>query len=412
MNIVHVTPYFYPTIHFGGTPEAVFSLVQAQSRLGNHITILTTDAGLDEPQNTDEITFQKNKNSSIRAIGHLDSLQIVYLKNRYPNIARKWKLFTADFSHPETIKQLPEPLHIIHFHEVNISGYRSLAQWASSKNIPHAVSTHGSYKPPIHTPWKKIMHGILDPYWQWNWFQNNAAYFLTSKVEVNQLIANHIPKELIHHIPLGQPYLEKQSTELPFEFAANTGIPTLLYLGRINEQKGIELAYRAFELMWQEQHFARLVLCGPDEGGVSSLQRLNKKPKIPLFYQKGVLKEPGIYTCPPIARSQLQALFNKVDLTLCPSPYESFGLTLVESLQCGTPAVATKQYGCLDFLPHPIPGLACIANPSPKSFKQAIVDMLERSSTAQEPTQPLLPSWEEIAQKMLNIYRHNQSSSR
>ena len=40
MRVLHVIPYFYPGNRFGGVPEAVRSLVNAQASLGYEIYVL------------------------------------------------------------------------------------------------------------------------------------------------------------------------------------------------------------------------------------------------------------------------------------------------------------------------------------------------------------------------------------
>ncbi len=414
MNILHIVPYFHPTTQFGGTPEAVFSLAKAQAMLGHTLTVLTTDASLDETYLSHEIQFEHTASSPIVARAAVNGLQVLYIKNYFPTFAKKFKFFTTPWAHPKVIEVLPQSLDILHFHEVNILGYRVFAQWAENQKIPYVVSTHGSFFPPTHSFWMKRLHRIFDVYCQRGWFPKCAAFFTTSSMEGKTLESASISASIIHSIPFGQPCFEDSSEPLPFAFYANPSLPTLLFLGRIAMQKGIELAFRSFELLWREEPSMRLLFCGPDEGGVSRLRKWAKQNHIPFFCNEGVKNQAGLYICPPMRRKHIHELFKGVDVTICPSPYESFGLSLVESLQCGVPVVATDGYGCLDFLPEFLSGLICISEPTPSKFKQAIQGIIQGNTELWFCHQALLPSWEEIALRVIKVYqqaRDNFSSS-
>jgi len=59
----------------------------------------------------------------------------------------------------------------------------------------------------------------------------------------------------------------------------------------------------------------------------------------------------GFVDIPPHVRyvgyvENLSALYSIVDYTVLPSRYEPFGLTVVESLHCGTSVLVTRQVGC------------------------------------------------------------------
>ena len=44
MRILHVIPYFYPTLSYGGPPIGVYELSRQLVRLGHEVWVFTTDA--------------------------------------------------------------------------------------------------------------------------------------------------------------------------------------------------------------------------------------------------------------------------------------------------------------------------------------------------------------------------------
>lgn len=54
------------------------------------------------------------------------------------------------------------------------------------------------------------------------------------------------------------------------------------------------------------------------------------------------------------SRSDIEKVYPVFDFFISPSPYESFGLGVMESLLMGTPVIVSKEIGCLDFIPPEI----------------------------------------------------------
>lgn len=82
-----------------------------------------------------------------------------------------------------------------------------------------------------------------------------------------------------------------------------------------------------------------------------------------------------IHWFPRLSDQELRRYYSAADLFLCPSPYEPFGLVLVEAFASGTPVVATPNGGPAEIV---TPGLnGYLANPlDPDAFARRIVDVL------------------------------------
>jgi 1,2-diacylglycerol 3-alpha-glucosyltransferase len=52
------------------------------------------------------------------------------------------------------------------------------------------------------------------------------------------------------------------------------------------------------------------------------------------------------------SKEELKDYYNRASLTILPSEYEAFGLTAIESIACGTQAIAPKNSGIADLITH------------------------------------------------------------
>ena len=405
MRIVHVIPYFPPAIRFGGVPEAVYSLVTAQASLGNEITLLTTDAGLERDSHREGLTLEWKASKHLSAVGYFTGGQIFYLTNRYPRLSDRYKVFSASFWNRDIQARLASGVDILHFHEVHISGYRRLARSCQVKGIPTCLSCHGSLHPPVHRGYKYFLHGWFDPVLRRGWFNKVSAYFALCQNEKQQLLQCGAREERIHILPHGQPQFVPPFSKLPFPVSESPDMPTFLYLGRIHPAKGILTAIQAFCELVRGGIPARLICCGPEEGGLRQIRQICERHGISII-QNALLADPGIYCIAPLDRHSLPELFSKVDCTVCPSPYEAFGLVPVESVLCGVPIIVTSAYGCIEHLSWKN-SISVIDPEDVPSMLRAMRDtsIRDKSKNGLPPLGNLLPSWDEIAREIEAIYK-------
>lgn len=107
----------------------------------------------------------------------------------------------------------------------------------------------------------------------------------------------------------------------------------LVYVGRIEPQKGLDQLVKAFPLIRSDRP-VRLQIIGGDESSRSEVDRL----KI-LAGELGIGE--SVEFLGTVKHERLPAYYSAADCSVIPSYYESFGLVALESLACGTPVVAT-----------------------------------------------------------------------
>lgn len=125
------------------------------------------------------------------------------------------------------------------------------------------------------------------------------------------------------------------------EIRKNLGIPTqdpvILYLGRLNLDKGVLDLAEAFALLSQMNTNLNLLLVGPDEGNLSAQIKLA---------QPDHLTESRVHFVD--YTEQPEAYMASADIFCLPSYREGFGTVIIEAAATGLPAVASNIYGIRD----------------------------------------------------------------
>jgi phosphatidyl-myo-inositol alpha-mannosyltransferase len=111
-------------------------------------------------------------------------------------------------------------------------------------------------------------------------------------------------------------------------------VKTILYVGRLEQRKGVKYLIRAFEKLVVDQPTVQLIIAGdgPD------------REKLEEYVQEYNLK--NVHFLGYISDEQKQKLFKEADLFCSPALYgESFGIVLIEAMASGVVTVAGNNPG-------------------------------------------------------------------
>ncbi|GIX46563.1 MAG: glycosyl transferase family 1 [Candidatus Tectimicrobiota bacterium] len=182
--------------------------------------------------------------------------------------------------------------------------------------------------------------------------------------------------------------------------------PLLLFVGRLQPLKGIDVLLRAAHLVCQQQPAAQVLVVG---GGLDAndphevaerqrLQRLAQELRLTVHF------------VPAQPQATLVHYYTAADVFVMPSYYESFGMVVLEAMACGTPVVASDVGGLRSTVVHGETGLRVPAG-DPAAFAQAILALLAAPARRQAMGQAarrraLSYAWSHIAAQTLTLYRH------
>lgn len=134
--------------------------------------------------------------------------------------------------------------------------------------------------------------------------------------------------------------------------------PTFLLVGRDLERKGGRFLIEAFKTVRARHPDARLVIVGPDarptEDGVEFAGFLNKSK--------------------PAELARLQALFREATAMVLPSIFEPFGVSLIEGMAYGLPAIGVDRCAFPEIVQHGKTGLIAKAENAP-SLAEAMLEI-------------------------------------
>jgi D-inositol-3-phosphate glycosyltransferase len=121
--------------------------------------------------------------------------------------------------------------------------------------------------------------------------------------------------------------------------------PVLLFVGRIQPLKGVDVAVRALAEL--DRPDAVLVIVG----GASGVAGEEEVEKVGALVDELGLGE-RVRFVPPQPHHLLSSYYRAADVVLVPSRSESFGLVALEAAACGTPVVASAVGGLVTLVDH------------------------------------------------------------
>jgi D-inositol-3-phosphate glycosyltransferase len=153
----------------------------------------------------------------------------------------------------------------------------------------------------------------------------------------------------------------------------------LLFVGRLERLKGVEVAIRALALLRDRSHDdVRLLVLGEDsrDGDESETERL-----------RAVVAELGLRDrvdfLGSVAHHELAYFYSAADVCVMPSYSESFGLVGLEAQACGTPVVGSDVSGLRSVVRDGVSGYL-IADHDPASYAERIGRLLDDPELAQQ----------------------------
>jgi D-inositol-3-phosphate glycosyltransferase len=177
--------------------------------------------------------------------------------------------------------------------------------------------------------------------------------------------------------------------------------PVLLFVGRIQPLKGVDVALRALAALADTR--ATLVVVGGPSGpsGSAESERLHR-----LVVELG-LRDRVVFL-PPQPHDALADFYRAADVCVVPSRSESFGLVALEAAACGTPVVAAAVGGLRSLVDDGVTGFL-VDGHDPADYAARLSVLLDDRDLAMEMGEAAVArsgrySWSITAARLRRLY--------
>jgi D-inositol-3-phosphate glycosyltransferase len=154
----------------------------------------------------------------------------------------------------------------------------------------------------------------------------------------------------------------------------------LLFVGRLERLKGVDVAIRALALLRDRSHDdVRLLVLGEDSRRSDEESEKSRLKAIAL--SEGV--QDRVDFLGSVAHHELPYFYSAADVCVMPSYSESFGLVGLEAQACGTPVVGSDVTGLRSVVRDEVSGYL-VAGHNPAAYAEKIGRLLENPELAQQ----------------------------
>ena len=321
MKILMITCTFPPR-RFGGITQSSYNLAKGLVERGHEVDVCTTDLG---DNSNSRLMVQHKK--------YIDGINVYYFPNISNFLAFNCRLFLP-IGFISFMKEHIKNYDVVHIHDYRSTLAIITSYYSKKYNKPYILQAHGSMLPFFN---KRLIKMIFDVVYGKKILKNASRIIASTELELEhyaimklknnvEVVPNPIELSSFSNSP------EKGNFRKKYELNDDQ---IILFLNRINKIKGIELLLSSYAELETEMSGIMLVIVGPDDGYLDEMNRLIEKFDI---------ANKILYVGPLYGNEKLEA-YTDADIYLLPSLFESFGNTVIESLMCGTPVIATENCG-------------------------------------------------------------------
>lgn len=356
LQVLYVTPRFLPFT--GGVESHVYEVARRLARRGVEVTVLTTDPDgrLSPRENIEGIDVRRVRAYPAR-------------KDYYWAPALRGAIQHGDW----------DVVHVQSYHTL-VAPLAMCAAWRAK--LPYVVTFHGggnssAFRNAARHFQRALLHPLL---------ARADRLIALAPFEIS-LYGQRLAREKFVVIPNGCELPKPERS--PSRATEGTWIASV---GRLEKYKGHQRAVDALPYVLQTRPDVRLWIAGsgPYEEAL--------REKIAAL---GLQDHVKIAAVPPHERARMARELAQVALVLLFSEYETQPIAVLEALALGRPALVAQTTGLSELVER---GLArgVASNSTPPQIAAAILEQLAHPLI---PDKLTLPTWEDCAENLLDLYR-------
>jgi alpha-maltose-1-phosphate synthase len=208
--------------------------------------------------------------------------------------------------------------------------------------IPHVLTAH-SLEP--LRPWKAEQLGggyAISSWCERTAIESAAAVIAVSAGMRSDIMMTYprVPADRVHVIHNGidaVQYAPDRNREVLDRYGIEPERPSVVFVGRVTRQKGLQVLLRAAELLDPQ---AQLVLCAGQADTPELQETVSALVDHLRATRSGVVWLPGM-----LEKAEVIQILSHATVFACPSLYEPLGIVNLEAMACGTAVVASAVGG-------------------------------------------------------------------
>lgn len=295
---------------------------------------------------------------------------------------------------------------IVHTHNM-FAPTMGIARWICRRNnVPYIITPHGMLEP-WALSYKSSKKKLYYKHFELPALKAASAIHVLNQTEANQLNALGFSQtEVVHNGIHRSEFSTLPNADLFYQsFPETKGKKIILFLGRIDPKKGLDLLAPAFATVHQRFPNTHLVLAGPDS--------INFLPAAQRFFTEAGCLSATTFTG-MLSGPVKYAAFAAASAYVAPSYSEGFSMSILEGMAAGLPCVITQECN------FPEAAIASAANVVPLESKaiaaalQQIIEYPHQASAMGQRAQKLVFSdyiWSRAADKLIHLYEKTEAAS-
>jgi glycosyltransferase involved in cell wall biosynthesis len=355
LRVLQILAYYRPAHRYGGPVVSVHGLSRKLVELGVDVTVFTTN--IDGPGDLDVPLG--------RAVC-LDGVRVFYFPVERP------RGFVRCPRLASTLVREVQKFDLVHIHGLYLYPTLIASRICHRKRVPYVIAPRGMLDP----------HAVAMK----STIKKRLYLWLVEKKNLEQAAALHFTSEAEQKLAAQMGVcrrgfvvsnaLELAEVSVPVEddgYERAERDPVVLFLGRMDRKKGLDLLIPAFAKVVSAEPAVKLVLAGPDNEGYLAV--------IKELVAKHDLENQVSYAGMLVGSEKLNALAS-ARLLVLPSYSESFGMVVLEALASMTPVVISERVNIQQEIEDAGAGLVTACDT--EAISDAVLQLLQDPERAHE----------------------------
>jgi glycosyltransferase involved in cell wall biosynthesis len=311
MRVAQISPFFLP--NSGGVEEYVYQISKSLIKRGIEVDVVTTD-------------ILRGSKKKLKRFEIIEGIRVFRFSPifSFGNFGYFWPSFISFL--------IKEKYDLVHVHVYRHPHTFIAASICKLKGIPCIITTHSPFHPSKNLI-RKFLTSFFDSFFKWHLILFDRIIIVNDNEEerIGQFIKSKICK-----IPIGIPSYFISTKK---EINEKSKKQTILYVGRIHESKGLDFLLKTIVAVNEN---LELLIVGP-------IEDKNYYLKLKNFIKRNKIKARFLGK---ISREKLVGIYDKAEIVFIPSPYEAFGIVILEAFTRSKPVIAVDSDGPRFLITH------------------------------------------------------------